>query len=90
MTLEYWRKMFAVNVEGPLRMSQCVLPPMREQGGGSIVNVASMAAYSGGAFICTYGASKAALVNLTKSQSQEWAQWNVRVNVLAPGPSTAR
>ena len=86
MPLDYWRKMFAVNLEGPLRMSQCVLPVMREQGGGSIVNVASMAAYSGGAFICAYGASKAALVNLTKSQSQEWAQWNVRVNVLAPGP----
>ena len=86
MTLEYWRKMFAVNVEGPLRMSQCVLPVMREQGGGSVVNIASMAAYSGGSFICAYGASKAALVNLTKSQSQEWAQWNVRVNVLAPGP----
>jgi NAD(P)-dependent dehydrogenase (short-subunit alcohol dehydrogenase family) len=86
MTLEYWRKLFAVNVEGPLRMSQCVVPTMREQGGGSIVNIATMAAYSGGASICAYGASKAALVNLTKSQAQEWAAWNVRVNVLAPGP----
>jgi NAD(P)-dependent dehydrogenase (short-subunit alcohol dehydrogenase family) len=86
MTLEYWRKLFAVNLEGPLRMSQCVVPTMREQGGGSIVNIATMAAYSGGASICAYGASKAALVNLTKSQAQEWAVWNVRVNVLAPGP----
>ena len=86
MTLDYWRKLFAVNVEGPLRMSQCVLPTMREQGGGSIVNIATMAAYSGGASICAYGASKAALVNLTKSQAQEWAPWKIRVNVLAPGP----
>ncbi len=67
-------------------MSQCVAPIMRDQGGGSIVNIATMAAYSGGASICAYGASKAALVNLTKSMAQEWAGWNVRVNVLSPGP----
>ena len=54
--------------------------------GGSIVNIATMAAYSGGASICAYGASKAALVNLTKSMAQEWAGWRVRVNVLSPGP----
>ena len=41
MTLEYWRKVFAVNLEGPLRMSQCVAPIMRDGGGGSIVNIAS-------------------------------------------------
>lgn len=86
MTLEYWRKVFAVNVEGPLRTSQCVAPIMREQGGGSIVNIGTMALYSGGASICAYGASKAALFNLTKSMSQEWAPWNVRVNLLSPGP----
>jgi NAD(P)-dependent dehydrogenase (short-subunit alcohol dehydrogenase family) len=86
MTLEYWRKVFAVNVEGPLRMGQCVAPVMRDRDGGSIVNIATMAAYSGGAGVCAYAASKAALVNLTKSQAQEWAPWNVRVNVLAPGP----
>jgi NAD(P)-dependent dehydrogenase (short-subunit alcohol dehydrogenase family) len=86
MTLEYWRKVFSVNVEGPLRMSQCVFPIMRDQGGGSIVNVGTMAAYSGGGAVCAYGASKAALLNLTKSMAMEWAQWNVRVNMLSPGP----
>jgi NAD(P)-dependent dehydrogenase (short-subunit alcohol dehydrogenase family) len=86
MTLDYWRKVFAVNLEGPLRMSQCVAPLMRDSGGGSIVNIATMAAYSGGARICAYGSSKAALVNLTKSMAQEWAPWNVRVNALSPGP----
>jgi len=86
MTLEYWRKMFSVNLEGPLRMSQCVAPVMRDGGGGSIINIGTMAAYSGGPNVCAYGASKAALVNLTKSNAQEWAPWNVRVNVLSPGP----
>jgi len=86
MTLEYWRKVFSVNVEGPLRLSQCVFPIMREQGAGSIVNVGTMAAYSGGGAICAYGASKAALLNLTKSMAMAWAQWNVRVNMVSPGP----
>jgi len=86
ITLEVWRKIFSVNVEGPLRMVQCVAPIMRENGGGSIVNIASMAAYSGGTVVCAYGASKAALVNLTKSQAQELIGWNIRVNVLSPGP----
>ena len=86
ITQDVWRKIFSVNVEGPLRMAQCVVPFMREQGGGSIINIASMAAYSGGTVVCAYGASKAALVNLTKSQSQEFVAWNIRVNVLSPGP----
>ena len=86
MTLDYWRKVFSVNLEGPLRTSQCVLPTMREQGGGSIVNIGTMAAYSGGANICAYGSSKAALLNLTKSMAMDWAQWNVRVQHALAGP----
>jgi len=86
MSLEYWRKLFNVNLEGPLRMSQQVAPVMRDNGGGSIVNIVTMAAYSGGPNVCAYGSSKAALINLTKSMSQEWAPWNVRVNALCPGP----
>lgn len=86
VTLEYWRKVFAVNLEGPLRMSQCVFPIMRDQGGGSIVHIGTMAAYSGGPAICAYGASKAALWNLTKSQAAEWARYGIRVNLCSPGP----
>jgi NAD(P)-dependent dehydrogenase (short-subunit alcohol dehydrogenase family) len=86
MTIDFWRKVFAVNLEGPLRTSQLIAPLMRDNGGGSIVNIASMGAYSGGSAVCAYSASKAALVNLTKSMAQEWVTWNVRVNVLSPGP----
>jgi gluconate 5-dehydrogenase len=83
---DLWRKVFSVNLEGPLRMAQCVMPIMREQGGGSIINIATMAAYSGGSAVCAYGASKAGLVNLTKSMAMEWAPLKIRVNVLSPGP----
>lgn len=86
MTLDFWRKVFAVNLEGPLRMSQCVFPVMKAQGKGSIVHIGTMAAYSGGGTVCAYGASKAALCNLTKSQAAEWAQYGIRVNLLSPGP----
>jgi len=86
MTLDYWRKIFSVNLEGPLRTGQCVFPIMRDQGGGSIVHIGTMGAYSGGGYVCAYGASKAALLNLTKSQASEWAQYGIRVNFLAPGP----
>jgi gluconate 5-dehydrogenase len=89
MTLEFWRKVFSVNLEGPLRMAQQVAPIMRDGGGGSIVNIGSMAAYGPGPAICAYGASKAALLNLTKSMAMAWAPWRVRVNALSPGPFTS-
>ncbi len=85
-TLEFWRKVFSVNLEGPLRMSQQIAPIMRDHGGGSIVNIGTMAAYSGGGSINAYAASKGALLNLTMSMAQEWAPWKVRVNILSPGP----
>jgi NAD(P)-dependent dehydrogenase (short-subunit alcohol dehydrogenase family) len=86
MTLDLWRKVFAVNLEGPLRMSQCVAPVMRDAGGGSIVNIGTMAAYHSGPAVSAYGASKAALRNITRTMAMEWVDWNVRVNLLSPGP----
>jgi NAD(P)-dependent dehydrogenase (short-subunit alcohol dehydrogenase family) len=89
MTLEYWRKVFSVNLEGPLRMSQQVAPVMRDRGGGSIIHIGTMAAYGPGPTICAYGASKAALRNLTRAMAMEWAPWKIRVNFLSPGPFTS-
>lgn len=76
--LELWRKVFNVNLEGPLRMSQLVAPVMRDGGGGSIINIGSPEA-------AAYGPSKAALRHLTVLMSRQWAPWNVRVNILSPG-----
>lgn len=87
VSLELWRKVFNVNVEGALRMSQCVAPVMRDHGGGSVINIGSMETYypSNPASV-VYSASKAALRNLTVSMANLWAPWNVRVNLLCPGP----
>ena len=62
-----------------------VAPVMRDSGGGSIVNIASMGAYQAGPAVSAYGASKAALLNISRTMAQEWVDWNVRVNVLSPG-----
>jgi len=87
MTTEYWDKLFAVNLKGPLRLAMLVAPRMAEQGGGAIVNIATMGAYSGvGLGNSAYSASKAALLNLTRAMASEWASKGIRVNAISPGP----
>lgn len=86
MTEAYWDKVMSTNVKGPLRLSALVAPHMREAGGGSIVNVASIGGYRGHALNSHYSASKAALLNVTQSMAAEWASWGVRVNSISPGP----
>jgi NAD(P)-dependent dehydrogenase (short-subunit alcohol dehydrogenase family) len=84
--LAYWRKIFSVNVEGPLRLSQLIAPLMRDQGGGSIINVSSISAYNGGGQGNTaYGSAKAALIAMTRNLAREWAPWGIRVNAISPG-----
>ena len=78
MTLGLWRKVFNVNLEGPLRMSQCVAPVMRDNGGGSIVHIGTMGAYYAGSDTVAYGASKAALKSLTVTMAVDWAPWKGR------------
>ena len=87
VSAELWRKVFNVNVEGALRMSQCAAPVMRDGDGGSIVNVGSMEGYCPShPRSVVYGASKAALRNLTVSMANTWSPWAIRVNLLCPGP----
>jgi NAD(P)-dependent dehydrogenase (short-subunit alcohol dehydrogenase family) len=89
MTFEFWQKVLSVNLTGPVRMAQCVAATMREHGGGSIINIASMAAYEPGFGNAAYGASKAGLVNLSRTMAVEWAPYRIRVNVIAPGAITS-
>ena len=77
----------AVNLRAPVFLSQAVLPHMVQSRWGRIVNVASIAARTGGLPESTaYGASKAALVGLTKNLAQQFSPHGVTVNAIAPGP----
>jgi NAD(P)-dependent dehydrogenase (short-subunit alcohol dehydrogenase family) len=82
--IEYWRKVFSVNLDGALLMSQAVAPQMIEQGWGRIVNQTSSGAYMGGGG--HYGTSKLALIGLTQGLASELGPHGITVNAIAPGP----
>jgi 3-oxoacyl-[acyl-carrier protein] reductase len=80
-----WQAVFEVNLNGAFHGTQAAGRHMLAQGGGAIVNVASVAAGRGAPGRAAYAASKAALVSLTKTAAVEWAGRGVRVNAVAPG-----
>ena len=88
MSLEQWNKVLNVNLTGVFLTAQAAGRQMLAQGkGGSIINTASMSAHIVNVPQpqCSYNASKAGVVQLTKSMAVEWAQKKVRVNSISPG-----
>ncbi len=79
-----WDVTMNLNLKGLFFLSQAVGRMMREQGGGTIVNVASMAGIKY-ATLPVYSISKAGVIMATKVMAYEWAQYNIRVNAVAPG-----
>jgi len=84
-TLEQWDLTFAINVRAPFIVCQEVIPQMLERGAGVIVNVASVGGLIGIASRAAYGASKAALISLTRSLTVDFAGRGIRANCVAPG-----
>ena len=80
-----WQKIFAVNVEGLMRLTRAVLPTMLEAHKGSIVNITSEAGLRGSASGVAYTASKHAVVGITRSTAFMYAKEGIRVNAVAPG-----
>ncbi len=78
---------FDVNVKAPFFLTAAIAPRMAAKGGGSIINISSMAATIGMNGLASYGASKAAVESLTKAWTAEYAAHGVRVNTIAPGPT---
>jgi NAD(P)-dependent dehydrogenase (short-subunit alcohol dehydrogenase family) len=81
-----WREMFEFNLFSAVRAARAAIPAMVERGGGAIVNVSSAVARQPGAMNVDYAAAKAALTNLSKALSEEFAPRGVRVNTVSPGP----
>jgi NAD(P)-dependent dehydrogenase (short-subunit alcohol dehydrogenase family) len=80
-----WDKVIDVNLTGLFLCSRIAARRMKQTGGGSIVNLASIMGLSGGIFANpAYQASKGAVVNLTRALALEWAEHDIRVNAVAP------
>ena len=84
MKLEDWRRVFAVNVEGPFNCCGALVPGMIAQNYGRIVNIASVAGKEGNPNASAYSASKAAVIGLTKSLGKELAAHDISVNAITP------
>ncbi len=81
----HWDKIFEVNVKGYFLMAKAVVPTMRQQGGGKIINMASVLGINPGAMMGVYSTSKAAVIMLTKALAAELGPAHIQVNAVAPG-----
>ena len=84
-TLEDWDTVLNVNLNAVFQLCQLAGRRMLAQGGGKIINMASMLSFFGGQTVPAYAASKGAVAQLTKALSNEWAGRNIQVNAIAPG-----
>jgi hypothetical protein len=86
-SLEQFREAMELNVTAIWHLSKLVAPGMKEHGGGSIVNIASMLGHIGSTPVkqAHYCASKGAVINLTRELALQWARKGIRVNSLCPG-----
>lgn len=80
-----WATVIEVNLSSVFRLSRSAGRLMIEQGGGKIVNIASLLSFQGGITVPAYTASKSGVAGLTRALANEWAKSNVNVNAIAPG-----
>ena len=85
MTEAMWDAVIAVNLKSAFNFIHAVTPIMSRQRGGSIINMSSVVGVHGNAGQCNYAASKAGLISLAKSISQEMGRRGIRANAIAPG-----
>jgi NAD(P)-dependent dehydrogenase (short-subunit alcohol dehydrogenase family) len=84
-SIEMWDRAFATNVRSIFLMCKYALPHLVENGGGSIVNMASVAGLRGSSALTAYGSTKAAVIGLTRFVAAQHGRQGVRCNAIAPG-----
>ncbi len=84
-TFENFRKIYEINVFGTFLMMEHVLPIMKKQGKGSIVNFGSVSGMTGYTYEIGYGSSKWAIIGMTKNVANEYGQFGIRANSVSPG-----
>ncbi|OGO30535.1 MAG: hypothetical protein A2Z29_11185, partial [Chloroflexi bacterium RBG_16_56_11] len=79
-----WDNVMNVNLKGPFFLCKLIAPIMKEQGGGSIINITSYMGIRVEETLGVYCISKAAVIHMTRVMAKEWGKWNIRVNAIAP------
>lgn len=85
LSLDHWRKDFAVNADAVFSGTKAAIAAMRKSGRGSIVNVSSTTAIRAAPYMASYSASKAAMIQFTSVAAMEVARESIRVNCIVPG-----
>ena len=80
-----WDDVLQINLKAAFFLSQAAARVMVKQGGGKIINIASMLSFQGGIIVPSYTSSKSAVAGLTRALANEWAKHNINVNAIAPG-----
>ena len=84
-TTAHWKEVMAINLDSCFYMCRGVIPIMKAQGGGSIVNVGSISGFQGMTTAHTYCAGKGAMINLTRAMAATYAMDGIRANCVCPG-----
>jgi len=80
-----WDRILEVNLKGTFLVSKAVIPYMKKQGKGTIINISSTTAFTGSPVFLHYSTSKAGVINMTKTMARALGDFNINVNCIAPG-----
>lgn len=87
ISMKGWRAVMGLNLDAPFAIANALFSQLKQAGNAQVINVGSVAGAMTNPGLSVYAVSKAALDHLTRHQAREWAQYGIRANVLAPGPT---